>query len=77
MKNQVLMIEKSSIGRQAMMSIMSNEMRRRLEVLHHELPIKEKIKVIDMYTAQLVNSGYNWKQIRDIVVSALLGFIRR
>ena len=77
MKNQVLMMEKSSIGRQAMMSIMSNEMRRRLEVMDHELPTKEKIRVIDMYTAQLVNSGYNWKQIRDIVVSALLRFVRR
>ena len=37
MKNQVLMMERSSIGRQAMMSIMTNELRRRLEVLDREL----------------------------------------
>ena len=77
MKNQTLMMENSSIGRQSMMAIMTNEMRRRLEVLDHNLPIEEKIEVIDKYTKQLVNSNYNWKQIRDIIVSALVGHIRR
>ena len=60
-----------------MMSIMSNEMRRQLEVLDHDLKIEEKIMVIDKYTVQLVNSSYNFKQIHDIIVSALLGFVRR
>ena len=76
MHNQTLVVERSSMGRQALMSIMSNELVRRLDVLG-ELDQSEIDSVIDKYIQQLINSEYNWKQIREIIVSALLGYVRK
>ena len=77
MKNQVLLVERSSISRNQLMSIMSNEMRRRLEVIGEKVPKEEKNKVVNKYIQQLINSDYNWKQIHEIVVSGLKGNNRR
>ena len=41
------------------MSIMTNELRRRLEVIGENLPQNEKNEIIDVYTQQLINSEYN------------------
>ena len=49
---------------------------RRLEVLG-ELDQNEIDNIIDKYIQQLINSEYNWKQIREIVVSALTGYVRK
>ena len=59
------------------MSIMCNELMRRLQVIDENLPLKETINVVEKYVQQLVNSGYGWKQIRDICVSAIMGFKRQ
>ena len=77
MKNQTLLMERSSLSRQQKMSIMTNELRRRLEVIGENLPQKEKNGIVDQYTQQLLNSEYSWRQIRDIIVSGLKGQIRR
>ena len=77
MKNQTLVVERSALGRQNIMSIMSNEMQRRLEVIDENLCQSEKDAVIDKYTQQLVNSEFNWKQIHDIIVSGLKGYTRK
>ena len=77
MRNQTLVVERSALGRNSLMNIMSNELERRLEVLHDDLPQVEVNSVINKYTQQLINSEYNWKQCRDIVVSALLGYCRK
>ena len=77
MRNQTLVVERSAMSRQSIMSIMSNELVRRLQVLDESLEKKEVIEVIDKYVPQLKNSEYNWKQSRDIVVSALKGFQRK
>ena len=69
-------MESTALSRQSIMAIMSNELRRRLEVFSENLPLKERISVVDKYTQQLVNSGYNRKQIREIIISALTGYIR-
>ena len=36
---------------------------------------EEKIEIVDHYTQQLVNSGYSFDQIRDIIESSLKGVI--
>jgi len=77
MRNQVLMMERSSIGQQAKVNIMSNELRRRLEVLSDCISEQEVTSVINKYIQQLTNSGYNWKQQREIIISALKGHVRR
>ena len=41
------------------MSIMSNELIRRIEVVGESIDQKEKDKIVNKYTQQLVNSGYN------------------
>ena len=48
MRNQTLVVARSSMGRQALMSIMSNELVRRLEVLG-ELDQNEVDSIIDKY----------------------------
>ena len=77
MKNQTLLMERSSLGRQQKMSIMTNELRRRLETLDDNLSQNETISVMDHYIQQLVNSEFGWRQIREIICSALVGHVRR
>ena len=77
MRNQVLLVERSAMGKQSLFAILSNELRRRLEVLDEKLPLNEKIQVVNKFTQQLVNSEFAWKQIREIVTSALIGHVRR
>ena len=77
MRNQVLVMERTAMGRQSIMSIMTNELMRRLQVIDDKLEIDETIKVVEQYIQQLINSEYNWKQIRDICVSALTGYKRQ
>ena len=57
--------------------INTNELRRRMEVLHISVGKEERISIVDKYTQQLLNSGYNRSQIKEIVVSALKGFKRK
>ena len=45
MKNQTLVMERSSISRQQLMSIMTNELRRRLEVIGEKIPQEEKNRI--------------------------------
>ena len=52
-------------------------MRRRLEVLGENLSQHEKNTVVNKYTQQLVNSGYNWKQCREIIISGIKGHVRK
>jgi len=59
------------------MSIMTNELVRRLQVIDEKLEKKEKIEIVEKYVQQLKNSEYNWKQIRDIVISGKKGFKRK
>ena len=77
MKNQTLLLERTSMSRQSLYSILSNELRRRLETLDDELGQAQTVGVIDKYIQQLVNSEFGWSQIHEIIVSALLGHARR
>ena len=76
MKNQVLLMKRSALGNQQIISIMTNELRRRLEVLGEGMPQHERNYVVNKYTKQLLNSGLNWKQCRNILVSAITGQTR-
>ena len=65
------------MSKQSMFSILSNELRRRLETLDDKLSQAETIEILNKYVQQLVNSEFKWQQIREIVVSALTGHYRR
>ena len=57
-------------------SILTNELRRRFEVLDDRITIVEKISIVDHFTKQLANSGYKYNQVKDIIVSSLVGVER-
>ena len=77
MRAQVLTMQKSSQGEQSKISILVNELVRRFEVMDDKLEIGEQIKIIDHFTTQLKNSGYSYKESREIVTSALKGIVRK
>ena len=65
------------MSNQSKFSINTNELRRRLEVLHETISIAERISIIDKYTQQLRNSGYDRNQISEMIISALKGYHRK
>ena len=73
MRSQVLTMRRSSMPENSKFSILVNEMNRRFEVMSADITIEEKIGVIDHYTQQLVNSGFSYIQIREIILSSLKG----
>jgi len=77
MRNQVLLLERTSMSRQSLNSILSNELRRRLEVLDDHISDEEANLVIEKFVQQMVNSEFTWKQIHEIVISSLRGHVRR
>ena len=76
-RSQVLLMERSAMGKQSKYSIMTNELRRRFEVIHERIDMKEKIDIVNKYTQQLVNSGYDRTQIKEIITSAIRGYERK
>ena len=44
-----------------------NELNRRFEFMSVEITIDEKIEVIEKFCQQLVTSGYDFPQVRNIV----------
>ena len=66
-------MERTAMDRQEIMAIMTDELTRRLQVIDEKLDRKEVIEIIDKYVQQLKNSGFNWKQMRDIVVISIRG----
>ena len=54
-----------------------NELNRRFEVMHDSVTQEEKIMVIDKFCQQLINSGYSYIQIREIILSSLKGYARK
>ena len=58
-------------------SILVNELNRRFEVMSDDITIEEKTEVIDKFTQQLVNSGYRWNQIREIILSSLKSITKK
>ena len=77
MRSQVLTMQRSSQAETSKFSILVNELVRRFEVMDDEVEINEEIEIIDHFSKQLRNSGYEYKQARDIVQSALKGIIRK
>ena len=58
-------------------SILSNELIRRFSNVH-QVVIKEEITgIIEHYIVQLKTSGYDRKQIREIITSGVIGSMRK
>ena len=63
MRSQILTMKRSSQSEQQKLSIRVNELNRRF-VLDHQIKLEEKIEIVNHYTQQLKNSGYQTDQIR-------------
>ena len=46
-------------------------------MMDSSISIKEEREKVNHFTQQLVNSGYQWSQIREIVVSSLRSVVRK
>ena len=77
MRSQILTHKKSSQSEQSKYNILVNELCRRFEVLDKDIPVEEKVMIVDHYTQQLVNSGYSKEQIREMIESGLKGVVRK
>ena len=77
MRNQTLLLERTSMSKQSLINILSNELSKRLEVIDVELDNEEVIAVVNKFIQQLVNSEFGWKQCKEIVVSVLTGYSRK
>ena len=73
MKTQFTVMQKSAMSEHQKMSILSNELVRRLSNIHKEVVEEEIEKVIEQYIGQLKASGYARKQVKEIVVCGVVG----
>ena len=77
MRSHVLTKKRSSMPESSKFSILVNELNRRFEVMSNEISFEEKIAVIDKFTQQMVNSGYSYLQIREVIYSSLKGTLKK
>ena len=70
-------MDRSCQGEKSKFSILVNELGRRFEVIDDKIELSEEIEIIDHFSAQLKNSGYNYLKSREIITSAMKGIIRK
>ena len=46
-------------------------------MMDDRVSIEEKREKVEHFTQQLINSGYKWSQIREIIISSLRSVIKR
>ena len=74
MKTQFSVMQRSAMSEHQKMSILSNELVRRLSNIHRDVVAEEIEGVIEQYIGQLKNSGYTRKQAKEIVVCGVVGW---
>ena len=78
MRSQLMIPANSAMSEKQKMNILSNDLIRRLSNLKIEkAEVGEEQRIIDHYTTQLKTSGYDRRKAREIVVSGVLGWIRK
>ena len=77
MKTPLVIDERSAMSDHQKFSILTNEVIRRMSNISEKISIEEKVQVINTFTQELKNSGYNRKRAREIVVCGLLGLERK
>ena len=77
MRNQILLVERTAMSKQSLFSILGNELSRWLEVLDEKISEKEMVEVVNKFIQQLINSEFKPMQIREVVLSGLIGYTRK
>ena len=77
MKTPFTVMQRSAMSEHQKMSILSNELVRRLSNIHKDVIAVEMEAVIEQYTGQLKTSGCTRKQTKEIVVCGIVGWRRK
>ena len=78
MRSQIVIPENSAMSEKQKLNILSNDLIRRLSNVKIEKAEEgEEQRIIDHYTRQLKTSGYQRRKSREIVVSGVLGWLRK
>ena len=78
MKVKLVTMKNSAMAQQTKMSILSNEVVRRLsKVNYHRIGREEVVEVMYNFTSELRNSDYDHKESMDIVSSGMIGWKRK
>ena len=67
----------SAMDENSKVKTLSNELTRRLLNSSESLGNKERVRVVDVYTQKLINSGYGVEQIRRNVINGIKGYERK
>ena len=77
MRSHIMTMKRSSQSEQSKFTILVNELAQRIEVQDADIEKGEKVRFIDHFTRQLLNSGYSKEQTREIIESSLKRVIRK
>ena len=77
MKTPLVIGAESAMSEHQKISILSNEVIRRMSNISDDKPQSERTRVVDTFTGELKNSGYSRSKAREIVVCGLLGLERK
>ena len=77
MKTPFCVMKESAMSEKSKVSILSQDLIRRMQNTSEKVPESERIKIIDNYIDRLLVSGYKTEQIKEIVESGLKGYIRK
>ena len=74
MKNPYCIMKSSAMSEKSKIQILSQDLIRRMQNTCQTIPQSERNKIVDSYTDRLVRSGYSQSQVREIIVSGLMGY---
>ena len=78
MRSQILIPERSAMSQRQKMSILGNELVRRLTNMNAEKnDEEERRRIVDHFTSQLKTSGYERRQAREVIISGIKGWLRK
>ena len=78
MKTPYVIMKRSAMSQHSKVSILSNEIVRRLSNINHKMiPTKEIEEVVEVFICEMKTSGYERAETKEIVVSGITGWQRK
>ena len=77
MSSKYCILEKSSMDYSSKVSILSNDLCRRLLNTRESIAQSRKDQIVDEYALKMLRSGYSLSQVRFIIVSGIRSFKRK
>ena len=77
MRTPFVIMKRSAMSEQQRMSILSNELIRRLSNVQISIIGEEMPEIIEHYTSQLKTSGYDRRQAKEVICCGVIGWKRK